>query len=589
MLKSFKPQTPEQNAAAAEYRASVAPAAVELKEDSLEFPLVIMLPLAVRSGPQPVGMSNRPWAALSADLFVRRGNPGLYSVTVQRQVPDTTRGSIRTRRTLFEGLLGAMAQKTGRRPTMAEQAADHAMDAAESRLAMGAPIYKTFVLSALVQPRGVQDFDSIRRVLESELRTKGLTPQRLHYITERAMMNLQPGGDLFIGMDAPTLMVEETLPLLPAPAKTVSPAADSVYLGRHARDGRDIFYSFTKGFDPAETPPPHATTLILGEMGSGKTSLMRWIMLQRVLMGRTVVSLDPEGENSKLCYVMGGTVIPAGVPEDTETCLLKPLVASTPSEMLMAARFVLSALGADLTAVTTAVVHDAVRRRWERRPGPMSLIDFSESLATLNTPEASPLVSLLRPFASGGLWEGFFDRPNALLSVSQFQPGQWWNFDLSALREENKAIVHAILTWFLYNAVTIGTSPIDIFIDEGWRLLRSDVFADMLDELGRRARKRGIGVTMITHLPADLARNAGSLGMASTAFIGRLGPEEAYHFFRSMGVPDADSRRNAETVSRLPPRTFLAAPAGGRGSLFPINVTIPRDWLELWGSFGAAR
>ena len=129
----------------------------------------------------------------------------------------------------------------------------------------------------------------------------------------------------------------------------------------------------------------------------------------------------------------------------------------------------------------------------------------------------------------------------------------------------------------------------DVFIDEGWRLLRSGPFGDLLDELGRRARKRGVGVTLITHLPADLARNPTSLGLASTAFIGRLGPEEAFGFFRSLGVGEGEARQNAETVARLPPRVFLAAPSGGRGALFPIQVTIPDTWLALWQKMGAAR
>jgi type IV secretory pathway VirB4 component len=216
----------------------------------------------------------------------------------------------------------------------------------------------------------------------------------------------------------------------------------------------------------------------------------------------------------------------------------------------------------------------------------MTIAELVETLGTVNAPEAAVPLALLRPFMRGGLFEGFFDRPKALLSP-HFPAGQWWNFDLSSLREENRAIVHAVLAWFLYHAVTVGKQPMDIFIDEGWRLLRSGPFTDLLDELGRRARKRGVGVTLITHLPADLMKNPTSLSLASTAFIGRLGPDEAFAFFRSLGVPEAEARKNAETVSRLPPRVFLAAPSGGRGSLFPVLVTIPQAWLAFWKQLGA--
>jgi hypothetical protein len=52
-------------------------------------------------------------------------------------------------------------------------------------------------------------------------------------------------------------------------------------------------------------------------------------------------------------------------------------------------------------------------------------------------------------------------------------------------------------------------------------------------------------------------------------------------------VAESEARRNAEQVSRLPPRVFLAAPSGGRGALFPVMVTIPQVWLEFWKRLGA--
>jgi type IV secretory pathway VirB4 component len=218
----------------------------------------------------------------------------------------------------------------------------------------------------------------------------------------------------------------------------------------------------------------------------------------------------------------------------------------------------------------------------------MTLVDLLETLAALGTAEAAGPVALLRPYARGGLLSGFFDRPRALLSP-HLPAGAWWNFDLSNLREESRDLVHAALSWFFYHAVTVGRQPVDVFIDEGWRLLRGGPFTDLLDELGRRARKRGVGVMLSTHLPGDIARQAGSLSLAATAFVGRLPPEDANTFFRLMGVSEAESRQRGELAGRLPAHTFLAAPAGGRGPLFPLQVVLPSPWLEHWRTLGAAR
>ncbi len=578
-----------------QYRTAVAPQAVELGEDRLFFPDGVMLPLSLRGKGVP-GMPERPWSRLSARDFYT-SSPLVYSLSLRREPPDVLRGSLRARRTLFEGVMLAMAEKTGRRPSLAEQAADQALDAAESAVTLGKPAFRIALLAALYASREREaEAESARRTLEASLQARGFVPQRLYYIPERALLHFQPGGKLFPGLDEPTLLLDEILPLLPTPARRIYPSTDSVWIGTHARQGRDVHFSFRHGLDPATPPPPHALTLILGEPGSGKTSLMRLILLQRLLQGRTVVSLDPEGENNRLCKAVGGRVIPAGIPEDPQTCLIHPLQAEDPAEMLLAARFLITALSGEaaLSVSSQAALHAAVKRRWERRPGPMSLADLIDALGTVNEPGASAPMALLQPYAAGGLWDGFFDRPGALLSPSEIDAttsgvGFWLNFDLSSLREENKAIVYAVLAWFVYHAVTVGKNPMDVFIDEGWRLLRSNAFADLLDELGRRARKRGVGVSLTTHLPGDLSKKTTSLSMASTAFIGRMGPDEAFDFFRSMGVSESEARRVAEQVSQLPPRVFLVAPAGGRGSLFPVLVTIPPVWLEFWKKLGAAR
>jgi len=570
-----------------QFAASIASEAVEVLEDHLLFPGGYLLPLSARGTGVP-GMTDRPWSRLTSDVFYPN-LPVMYSLSMRREPPDVLRGSLRARRTLFEGFMMALAEKTGRRPSLAERSADHAMDAAESELTFGKPAFKIALMNALfVERNRFEEAETARRVIESNLRARGLTAQRLFYIAERALHHFQPGGKLFPGLDEPTLFLEETLPLMPAPSRQVLPVDDSVWIGTHARDGRDVHFSFTKGLDPAVPPPPHATTLILGEPGAGKTSLLRWIMLQRLLQGRTVISIDPEGENNKLCDAVGGRVVPAGIPEAKDTCLIHPLQGENPAELLLAVRFLIASLAGEsvLSPGVQAALHEAVKRRWERRPGAMSIAEFVETLGTINVPEAAMPMALLRPFMRGGLFEGFFDRPKALLSP-HFPAGQWWNFDLSSLREENRAIVHSVLAWFLYHAVTVGKQPMDIFIDEGWRLLRSGPFTDLLDELGRRARKRGVGVTLITHLPADLMKNPTSLGLASTAFIGRLGPDEAFAFYRSLGVPEGEARKNAETTSRLPPRVFLAAPSAGRGALFPVLVSIPPPWIQFWKQLGA--
>ncbi|MBC8336679.1 MAG: hypothetical protein H8E29_15565, partial [Anaerolineales bacterium] len=249
-----------------EYQSAVASQAFETGEDYLIFPQAVLLPVTTRGSGVP-GME-RPWKRLNAEVFYQ-GLPMIYSLSLRREPPDAMKSGLRARRTLMEGALTALAMKTGRRPSAAENMTDHAMEQAESALALGSPIYKGTLLAALfASPDRYADAESARRLLEANLRTRGLLAQRLYYIAERALLYLQPGGDLFPKLDEPLLFPNEAVPLIPPPSRRVMPAKDSVWLGVHQRDGRDVHFSFTKGMDPTLPPPPHAITLILGEMGS---------------------------------------------------------------------------------------------------------------------------------------------------------------------------------------------------------------------------------------------------------------------------------------------------------------------------------
>ncbi|MBK7318857.1 hypothetical protein [Candidatus Villigracilis affinis] len=44
-----------------------------------------------------------------------------------------------------------------------------------------------------------------------------------------------------------------------------------------------------------------------------------------------------------------------------------------------------------------ACLREAVKRRWDRRPGAMSIAEFVETLGTINVPEAAMPLALLRP------------------------------------------------------------------------------------------------------------------------------------------------------------------------------------------------
>ncbi len=567
-----------------DYIRRVAPEAVEELTDQIRFPgRAVLLPMTVRAEKLLPGDPRRPWQNLAAERFFL-GYPMWYSLAMVKLPPGEAQGKVRTRRAATEAIMSILEQKLGRRPNPAEvQQVDH-MSQVEGALALGRDVFRMHLMSAWMVPEALADeAERARRALEGHIRAAGLIPQRLTFVAAEALRHLPPGGQIAAGTEPSYVFAEDVRSLLPAPGRQVAPPEDAVWLGRHERAGRDVYFSFRHGLDPVAERPTHAVILLLGEQGSGKTTLMRMMLIQRLLQGRSVLSLDPEGENNELVQALGGEVVPVHPPEDPETCILHPLTGESPEDFFAAARFFLAAAMGEsfLTPAATAAVHQAVQALVTRYPHRQhfSLGEFRDALALTESPEGRTLAAGLAPYVRGGIWEGFFDRPRALLDP-HLPPGTWRNFDLTHLREDTKQVVMAALGWFLHQAVTVGRQPMDIFVDEGWMMLRMAAFRDLLDELGRRGRKRDVSIVFVTHLPSDLARHATSLSLASSAFVGRLPPEAAEGLYRSFGLEDTHARHLAALTARLPRGVFLALPAAGRGHPFPVRVMPPPAWLE---------
>jgi hypothetical protein len=576
-----------------DYQRIVAPESINLEpNDYVILARGAFLPLTVIGGGIP-GSKERIWTRISAETFLGM-LPVAYSFLFRVETPQEAKAKFTANRTIYEGILSAAAQKLGRTPSLHEQAQVDRMQIAETRVTEGDALYKACLLLAIYCANDqVEVGEQQRRYLEGRLRQIGLQPQRFYYEPIKALRHLQPGGLAFPAKDPPVLFENEVLALIPKLSCPKFPAGDAVWIGRHLREGTEVFYSFKYGL--TSQPIPTSLITILGAPGEGKTYLMRSILMQRLLMGRTVVTIDPEGENNRLCQALGGTVIPANVPEDLNTCLMHPLEgtllpgnAGYPSQVLENLLFVLKVVHGE-SAITPGIENllgMAIMKIWEDRREAISFSDLVEKCATISSPDVSIAISLLQPYAQGGINSGYFDRPNALLNPD-FEAGTWINFDLSQMQEgsKSKTIVYVMLAAFLRDAVTIGRNPMDIFIDEGWVLLRSKVFRDMLDELGRRARKRDVAVVLTTHLPSDFLQHGTSLNLATNSFIGRMEKSQAFEYLGALGIPPEKADETATIISNLSPYHFIAVPAGFSTLPFPVRVLIPSTWLTIFDKY----
>lgn len=564
--------------AGGELRSRAAPERLDFFADGWEFPDgVVGLPLTLREEAVP-GDPLRPLRRLAGDLL--GPGPGFWTASVRRMPAGTVAGQYRTERTAFGAVLEVLAEKLGRTPSYADAHRQEALNRAESALALGEAVFELEVVWAFYG-EWVEAADR-RAAAAGRLDTAGIRPQRFYHLPERALRFIQPGGPVGTGVAPIRAFAGEFAGLLPRPGRSRRLPAEPMLLGTSFLDGDDVYFSFRDGFDPDQPRSSQGLVLVLGEMGSGKTTLLLNILLQRLARGRAILSVDPEGELNGLCAALGGRAVPAGPPPDRDVCLLHPLRAGTAEELMLAARFLCGAVGGEglLGPGPTAALAGAVKVMFSRRgPGVYTVTELAETLKAGGGTEGRVLAAAISPYCRGEVMDWLFDRPRALIEPDGAGLEGWVNVDLSGLREENRALIYAALSWLTYHAVTLRSGGLDAFIDEAWRLLRPGPFADLVDELSRRVRKRGMGLVLATHRAADIYRG-GLCALYGYAFVGRLPRTEAQTFLEESGFPADAAAHWAEVIAALPRRRFVAVGPAGTPPV-GLEVAVPEGWLRL--------
>ncbi len=140
-------------------------------------------------------------------------------------------------------------------------------------------------------------------VLTELVRSK-LNVDRLNLKQQEGFLSVMPSGkNMFSTQFERVLPASSVANLFPYnySGKTDS---NGFYLGRD-KFGSNIIVDFEK----RENDKTNANILILGNSGQGKSYLLKLIVCNVLESGKSVISLDPEGEMSEICENLGGTYI----------------------------------------------------------------------------------------------------------------------------------------------------------------------------------------------------------------------------------------------------------------------------------------
>jgi len=335
-------------------------------------------------------------------------------------------------------------------------------------------------------------------------------------------------------------------------------------------------------FDPWELYRTSRVTnpnmVVAGQIGRGKSSLVKTYIWRQSAFGRQAVVIDPKGEFSILAERMGGAVIRLEPGSDIQLNPLDPGPAGSSmsdadigrhqDQVLMS--LAESALERKLRPEERTAIGLARAEVADRHDEPTIvdvvdvLLNPSASLASRvnTTPEelargARDAALELRRLCEGDL-RGMFDGPT---SVDVDWDGPIVVLDLSALGSSGDALglVMACSMAWLHSAVarTDGIQRI-LLLDEAWYLLSNLGLARWLREMFKMSRKYGLSNIIVVHRMSDLEAAGAEGSEANLIAQGLLSDTETRVIYaqsegevedtkRLLGLTDAE----AEVLPRL--------------------------------------
>jgi len=359
----------------------------------------------------------------------------------------------------------------------------------------------------------------------------------------------------------------------------------SAYIGRDWYGG-SFFYDPWALYPHVITGP---NMVVVGQLGKGKSSLVKTYVWRQLVFGRKVVMLDPKGENRRLCQAAGVDPIRidrqgavrlnpldrriAGANQDRELILLDQL------DVLYAV--IGAALGRELKPEEQAAAQVALIQASRLRDEPTlpdvavaMLAPGREAAEELSTrpwrlAEGSREAALaLRRVCEGDL-RGMFD---AATTVTVDFEAPIVSLDMSAVRHSPALgmLMVCAAAWFQRALMRESRVRRIVVIDEAWAILSNLAIARWLQQSSKLARAYGVQNIAVVHRLSDLDTAGGEqakiarglLSDSETQVIYAQSSAEAARTQRLLDLSDEETELSLQLVPhvalwRIGQRRFL--------------------------------
>lgn len=257
----------------------------------------------------------------------------------------------------------------------------------------------------------------------------------------------------------------------------------------------------------------NANSITFAQSGSGKSYTTKVEILRQLMQGTKVIVIDPEREYQNLASSVGGSYIKLSAQSDQKINPFDMATTSRSSEQVSAhaqdLTDVIALMVDGLSTPEKAALDKAILAVYKVKKSPI-LEDLYKQLKKM---KESDLCERLEKYLTGTMadvlnYQTNIDLTNRLVV-----------FDIKELPDSIRQIMMMIVANFVQNTVKQDPQRRMLVIDEGWMLLEHEETARFVAGLVRRARKYGLGVSIITQQANDFLSDKYGRAIASQSSL----------------------------------------------------------------------
>jgi len=257
----------------------------------------------------------------------------------------------------------------------------------------------------------------------------------------------------------------------------------------------------------------NANSITFAQSGSGKSYTTKVEILRQLMQGTKVIVIDPEREYQNLASSVGGSYIKLSAQSDQKINPFDMATTSRGSEQVAAhaqdLTDVIALMVDGLSTTEKATLDKAILAVYKAKKSPI-LEDLYKQLKKV---KEAGLCERLEKYLTGTMadvlnYQTNIDLTNRLVV-----------FDIKDLPDSIRQIMMMIVANFVQNTVKRDPQRRMLVIDEGWMLLEHEETARFVAGLVRRARKYGLGVSIITQQANDFLSDKYGRAIASQSSL----------------------------------------------------------------------